>query len=461
MYSRTLPLLAFCLPLFAFAESDWEEVRTSYGLLTHVAGAGVDQNVNSWQPAYEGGSAIAAELSNPHMAQADAAGNIYIADKESHSILKVTPAGTIHTVAGTHVGGYNGDGPALSTQLNQPNGVFVLADGTFYIVDLFNGRIRRVGTNGQLTTILQESGSGAEVGLGGRALWVSPDEQLIYYARRDGINSTSLRRWTPSGGSGVVSVGFVSMGNITVDSAGRPVVTEDTGNRVYRIAADGTRTLIAGNGNTSGGGDGFPATSTGLFRVRGVACLPSGGFFLATQKGSHIWYVDTEGIIHKMIDCSDSGTINAGNGLAYDVPGVKMSEPRAITVAPNGDLIITASDYGHIRVVKCVRPPSLPARLDVEAHEGNGRRLRWNGPAWQTYYVDFTPSLTPPTWQSIGLRTSVPGDTLHPLPSAGAASQGFYRARVPSSAAFTPPAAAAFSATVAKKVKTAKKFRKR
>src|SRR4030095_4680659 len=150
---RVLVLLALCATVSMGRAQfpEWDEVRASYGNLLHVAGAGADQNVNSWFAGYEGGSAVTAELSNPHMAMADAAGNIYIADKESHSILKVTPAGTIHTAAGTHTPGFNGDGPALLTQLDSPNGCFVLADGTFYIVDLTNLRIRRVGTNGELT----------------------------------------------------------------------------------------------------------------------------------------------------------------------------------------------------------------------------------------------------------------------------------------------------------------------
>lgn len=423
---RTFLLLFFATATAVIAQSDWDRVRTAYGLLTHVAGLGADQNANSWNSFYEGNSALSAELSNPHMAQADAAGNIYIADKESHSILKVTPAGTIHTAAGTHVGGFNGDGVAVVRQLNQPNGVFVLPDGTFYIVDLGNLRIRRVGTDGEMTTIVQEASV-----LGGRALWVAPDEQLLYYAGRDAFNSPSLKRWTPAGGIEVVVSGFSSMGNITVDPAGRPIVTEDTGNRVYRIDLGGVKTPIAGSGSTVGGGDGQPALSTGLDRVRGVACLPTGGFFLATQKGSHIWYVDTDGIIHKMMDCSPSGSINAGNNQPYDTPGVKMSEPRAITIAPNGDLIITASDYGHIRVVKCVRPPAPPSKIELETNSPAGLRLRWTGPAWQPYYVDYTPTLTPPSWETIGLETTLPGETFHPLPDPGDTPQGFYRVRVP------------------------------
>ena len=54
---------------------------------------------------------------------ADRVGNIYIADKNSHSVLRVATNGTIHTHAGTHVGGFDGEGPASATnlQLNLPN----------------------------------------------------------------------------------------------------------------------------------------------------------------------------------------------------------------------------------------------------------------------------------------------------------------------------------------------------
>ncbi len=437
-----LPLVLWVfLTLLARGDSasEWVELQATYGNLTHVAGTAFTQNDNAWQPGYEGGSALAAELSNPHMAAADAAGNIYIADKESHSILKVTPAGTIHTAAGTHIAGDDGDGLATQRQIKNPNGVFCLADGTFYIIEgRFAGednfKIRRVGTDGQMTTVVNDP-AGC---LGGRALWVSPDEQVIYYPSRDGAGVACIKRWTAATGSQVFSTGFVSLGNIAMDASGSLVVTEDSGHRVYRLDANGAQTVIAGNGATDGGGDGFPAIQTGLNRVRGVACLPNGGYFLATQKGSQIWYVDTFGIIHKMIDCLTSANpvFNAGNGRHWSasVPEYyKMNEPRAITVAPNGDLLITASDQGQIRVIKCVKPPAPPETLRIEsAAQSNLRQLRWPGVPWQSYFIDYTATLSPPNWQVVGLRTSVPGgQTLHPLPATGGDAKGFYRVRMP------------------------------
>ena len=86
---------------------------------------------------------------------ADRAGNIYIADKNSHSVLRVDTNGAIFTHAGTHVGGFNGEGPAAATnlQLNFPNGLWVRADGTVYVLDTENGRVRRVTTNGVMSTL--------------------------------------------------------------------------------------------------------------------------------------------------------------------------------------------------------------------------------------------------------------------------------------------------------------------
>ena len=114
--------------------------------------------INFWQPSYEGGPASAAALSGPHIANADAFGNVYIADKFSHAILKITADGNIHTFAGTHVAGFNGDGPAPANtlQLNLPNGLFVFPDGTVYLLDPGNRRIRRVGTDGIMTTIVTD-----------------------------------------------------------------------------------------------------------------------------------------------------------------------------------------------------------------------------------------------------------------------------------------------------------------
>ncbi len=321
----------------------------SYGLLTTIAGAGgsTASPSNKWQTAFEGGPATNALLSHPHIAMADRAGNIFIADKEAHAIRKVTLDGTIHTVAGINSPGRGTTNPAPATTvaLNNPNGLWVQGDGTFYILDRDNGLIRKVDTNG-LCTLLVADDSPLQVIAGGRGLWVSPDESLVFYSAYD-----QLKRWDTTNGLQVLASGFLELGNLAVDPKGQLAVTDRKGNLVYWIGGDGTKTLMAGNGYGSGGGDDQLASATGLYQVRGIWFLPTGGCFLATDVGSQVWYLDAGGFIHLFLDGSPGA--HGGDGFwFYDPATPKVSAVRQITMDWEGNLIITENDAGYIRRVR-------------------------------------------------------------------------------------------------------------
>jgi len=253
-----------------FSQGQFEEIASEYDLLTTIAGKGNidDKSVNGWIAEYEGGLAIEAELSRPHFAMADSAGNIYIADKDAHAIRKISPDGIITTVAGTGVSGDNGDGPGINCQLSSPNGLWVKGNGTLFILDLGNNKIRRLNLEGNIETIFVDD-TGISLG---RGLWVSQDEELIYYA-----SSSQVKKWTDTEGIIVYATGFSGLGNLIVDPSGKLVVTDRGANLVYRIEDDGSKEIIAGNGFESGGGDSFDATETGLAGVRGV-------WFLKTDR---------------------------------------------------------------------------------------------------------------------------------------------------------------------------------
>jgi sugar lactone lactonase YvrE len=95
----------------------------------------------------DGSAATAASLSSPTDVDCDAAGNLYICDRDNHAVRKVTLAtGLITTVAGTGVAGYEGDGgPGSSALLNLPSGIFVdRSSGRLFVADTFNGVVRVV-----------------------------------------------------------------------------------------------------------------------------------------------------------------------------------------------------------------------------------------------------------------------------------------------------------------------------
>lgn len=328
---------------------EFETLLSGYGIIRTIAGTGRLQDVNGWLTEYEGQPADTVELSNPHFTMGDAAGNLFLADKESHAIRKVTPDGKISTAAGINAPGDGQDDPAQGTSvaLSSPNGLWVRQDSTVYILDLGNGKVRRLDPAGTMRTLFEVPG-GIIVG---RGIWVSDDESTAYVA-----SNSEIKRWTAEGGVETFATGFASLGNIVMGPDGRLVATDRGANRVYRVDGDGELTPIAGNGSTSGGGDGAPALDTGLDGVRAVWFVPPGGLLLGTHRGSQVWYVDTRGIIHLFLDGARGA--HSGDGEHFRTPGAKVSEVRAVTVDASGNVLVTEHDYGYIRMIERLQPAS-------------------------------------------------------------------------------------------------------
>ncbi len=328
----------------------------AYGIMETICGDGVGRTdgVSYWQPQFEGGVAAFASLSRPHYAMADKAGNIYIADKNSHAVLRISTNGTVHTHCGTHVAGYNGAGPMAATnmQLNLPNALWVRSDGVVYVLDTENAVVRRVSTNGTAVTLF-DAKNDTSTGLGGgRCLWVKDDETLAYFG-----NGNRIRKWTPGGGLQTLRDGFTELGTFCVEAAGSLIVTDRVANRVWRIQADGTGVIIAGNGTTTGGGDGSPALSIGLYGPRGVWPVPTGGYLLLLHDGAQLWYVDSANIMHLLVNgLGGNGYVHGGDGQYFYAPDqYNIGEGRSVSMDSAGKIIICESDYGFIRRIRFQR----------------------------------------------------------------------------------------------------------
>jgi hypothetical protein len=320
----------------------------SYGRLSTIAGTGEGgtDGVNYWQPGFEGGYATNATLSRPHFAMADETGDVFIADRGSHSVLKVTPAGRIYTVAGTHVGGFNGDGPATagSLQLLQPNGLYVLANGTFFVLDTGNGRVRRVDTNGFMSTLFIVPGG---IG-GGRGLWVDEQEPEALFCDND-----TLKAWNPANGVSILNTNFNDLGNLIVTKKGNAIVTDRGADRVYRVDTHGKnagqRTRLYGDGKSGPVVDGASAVTSSLNGVRGIWKLPTGGYFLALHEGCQLLYVDPADIVHVFLDGQNGA--HSGDGQWFHSPGLKISQARSVSMDSQGNILIVESDFGYVRSI--------------------------------------------------------------------------------------------------------------
>src|SRR5439155_18363062 len=117
------------------------------GTITTIAGTG--------KAGYsgDGGPATAADLNQPNAVVGDGSGALFIADKESNHVRKVSATGTITTVAGTGKAAYSGDGgPATVAELNKPMSVLLDGSGNLLISDTNNSRVRKVSPSGTITT---------------------------------------------------------------------------------------------------------------------------------------------------------------------------------------------------------------------------------------------------------------------------------------------------------------------
>jgi RHS repeat-associated protein len=220
------------------------------GIITTVAGTG------SVVFSGDGGPATLAGLGTAFAVDVAADGSLYIAEF-SERVRRVGPDGIITTVAGTGRAGFSGDGgPAAAAELSKPSGVHAAADGSLYIADSFNHRIRRIGPDGIITTV---AGSGVP-GYSG-----------------DGGSARAARLRTPR--------------SVVLGPDGRLYIADTCNHVVRRVDVDGRITTLAGVFVPSGclldfGGEAGPPLQARLDRPFGVAVGPDGDVHVA-DFGNH------------------------------------------------------------------------------------------------------------------------------------------------------------------------------
>ena len=122
---------------------------------------------------YAEGLGKAASFNTPSGLAMDGAGNLYVADTGNNAIRKITPDGTVSTLAGDGLAG-DKDGRGAAARFNGPIGVAVGDDGVVYVTDTYNDRIRRIGPNGDVTTIAGGGRAGKADGPAAQALFDLP-----------------------------------------------------------------------------------------------------------------------------------------------------------------------------------------------------------------------------------------------------------------------------------------------
>lgn len=256
----------------------------------------------------DGGPASKARLHAPHDTALDRTRSVLVADTYNHRVRRIDRLGMIRTIAGNGRAAYAGDGgPAVKASLNNPQGIAVAQDGALYIADTYNHMVRRVDGRGIITTF-----AGSEPGLAGdggpavkaqlslpNAVAVAPDGSVyisdsgnnrIRRVRPDGIIETVLGTGPGSGTAGAGYGGdggpaekgrIFAAADVEVTPSGDLLVS-DSGNHRLRLVSNGIVNSVTGRE--------LPFRSP-----QKLAVGARGELYVATRATGAVWVLGEDG----------------------------------------------------------------------------------------------------------------------------------------------------------------------
>jgi len=272
------------------------------GIITTIAGNGVAGYSG------DGGPATSAQLNHPYRIAIDTIGNVYVVDYNNRRLRKITPAGIISTIAGTGVAGYSGDGNlAVAAQL-QPSGVAVDVAGNIYISDGNNHRIRKINSAGIISTVAG-TGIAGNTGDGGQATAAQLgelrgiavdkfgsvyflDSNRVRKINSNGVISTVAGMPGASGYSGDGGPATAAMlsypSGIAIDASLNLYIADNENGRIRKVDNAGIITTIAGVGGYSFGGDGGLAVAAQFNHPADVSLDTAGNLFVTDIDNKRI-----------------------------------------------------------------------------------------------------------------------------------------------------------------------------
>jgi DNA-binding beta-propeller fold protein YncE len=323
----------------------------------------------------DGSLALKGRLDGPFGVDFDRSGTTYIVEMPGQRVFRIDNKGEMTHFAGTGKKGDGGDGgQATAAEFNGPHSLAVGPDGSVYVADTWNNRVRRI--DPKTGTIRAFAGSG-EKGFGGDGgpaekaqfggvycIAFDPRGEQMYLADLDNrrVRAIDMKTGTvrtvagngqkgvPQAGAEAVRAPLVDPRAVAADAAGNCYVLERSGNALRVVDAQGKIRTVAGTGKagaTGDGGDALRATLNGPKHL----CVDGDGNVVIADTENHLIrkYLPKEGKIVRVAGTGKKGTAGLG-GLPERV---ELSQPHGVTAHKDGALYI--SDSSNNRVLRIER----------------------------------------------------------------------------------------------------------
>lgn len=315
-------------------------------------------------------------FNQPTALATDASGNVYVADTANHTIRKITAAGVITLAGKAGVSGF-ADGVGGAALFNLPVGVAVDAASNVYVADHRNAVIRKITPTGSVTTLAGTVGNSSSIdGLGTAAQFsmlkgVAIDANGIVFVAEE----TQVRKLTPAGLVTTLAAGFSGLSALTVDHTGNVYAVDSGASLIKKITPSGAVTTFAGTIATSNGiaPFGFADGSLGTAKFdhpAGITAHTEGTLYVLDN--TRIRRVTVDGVVTSL-------PINKSDGTRFIFPGISTA---GLAIAADGNIFVAAPADNLIRkvspnlsVVDIAGTPVVSGTAD-----GAGATARFSGP---------------------------------------------------------------------------------
>ena len=304
--------------------------KIALGNVTTLAGqAGRSSSVD--------GKGAAARFEDPYAVAVDTLGNVYVADATDHSIRKITSDGTVTTFAGRPGTFGSSDGTATAALFKTPQGIATDSAGNVYVADTGNSTVRKITSVGVVTTLAGTAGS------------------------EGSLNATGT------------AARFASPYGIAVDGVGNVYVVESGPNTVRKITPAGVVTTVAGAANQIGLVDG--TGSAARFSVPFDIAVDTAGNLYICDHGNHaIRKVTPAGVVTTLAGSGSPGKVD-GTGTA-----ALFKFPAGISVDAAGYVYVADTDNQVIRKISPAGVVTTIAGSGIGSAEGVGTLATFYNP---------------------------------------------------------------------------------